>query len=101
MNKGKVILIVFVVLTYVLHSIPALALRTSVFFHGFPIVALTTKIQEYEPYSQHDRELLEKENAKLYRLTPSPIEEATQGHLYTWKVSKKVFIYFANYYGEG
>ena len=100
MKKGKTILIIFVILVYVLHSIPALALRTSVFFHGFPIVALTTDIQEYEPYSRHDRELLEKENSKLYRLTPPPIEEATQGHLYTWKVSKKVFIYFASYYGE-
>lgn len=103
MSKRKMFIIAFVVILFflLLHSVPALALRISVFLHGYPVVALTTEIQEYEPYNQHDRVLLKKENARLYKLTPPPIEEATQGYLYTWKVSKKAFIYFASYHGEG
>ncbi|SDZ15286.1 hypothetical protein [Tindallia californiensis] len=102
MTKRKAIAIGLVVLTFMLlHSTPALALRTSILFYGHPIVALTTEIQEYEPYSQDDKELLEKENAKFYRVTPAPVEKATQGHLYTWKVRKNIFIYFADYHGEG
>ena len=102
MTKRKIIVIGLVIsIIVLLHSIPTLALRTSIFFHGHPIVALTTEIEEHEPYSPEDSELLEKENAKLYRLTTPPIEKATQGHLYTWKVKKRVFIYFADYHGEG
>lgn len=92
--------IVIVIFT-LLHSTPGLALRTSVFFHGHPIVALTTEIEEYEPYSHQERTLFTQEKAKLYRLMPPPIEKDTQGHLYTWKVIKKVFVYYAHYYGEG
>ena len=92
---------VLVSICILLHSMPALALRTSIFFHGFPIAAFTTEIQEYEPYSPLDKKLLQEENTKLYRLTPPPVEKSTKGHLYTWKVSKKVFIYVASYYGEG
>jgi len=103
MSKRKVFVATFAIMLFflVVHSVPTLALRTSIFFHGYPVVAVTTEIQEYVPYSQYDRELLEKENARLFKLTPPPVEKATQGYLYTWKVSKKAFLYFARYHGEG
>ncbi|SNS34324.1 hypothetical protein SAMN05446037_100875 [Anaerovirgula multivorans] len=99
-RKTAIIICMFIFILVFLHSMSTLALRTSVFLHGYPIVALTTTIQEYEPYDQYNRELLQKENSRLYKLTPPPIEKATDGYLYTWKVNKKGYLYFASYYGE-
>ena len=86
LTKGKIALVLLVVVIVIIapiffHSTPTLALRTSVFFHGYPIVAITTNIHEYEPYSQQDKERIENENARLYKLSQPPIEKVTNGYL--------------------
>ncbi|MBU5307025.1 hypothetical protein KQI18_04410 [Clostridioides mangenotii] len=62
---------------------------------------MTTNVIDDEHHNKIDKELLKKENAKCYTLTNPPIEEATQGELRNYKVAKKGFLYFAEYYGEG
>ena len=39
-------------------------------------------------------------NAKCYTLTKPAFEKATQGDLRNYKVTKRGFLYFAEYYGE-
>ena len=92
---------IMVVIVVILHSVPTLALRSGIFLHGYPVSAFRAEIEEIDPPVPGDREMLENENAVLYRITPPPVEEATQGHLFTWKVKRKFFIYFASYDGEG
>ena len=80
----------------VLHLTPHLALRTHVFFMGYPIEAVKTGIVDDKFHNRTDW----KPNAKYYTLTKPPVERVTEGILHNFKVSKNGFLYFAEYFGD-
>ncbi|TCO69228.1 hypothetical protein [Marinisporobacter balticus] len=84
----------------ILHITPTIALRTHLFMTGHPIVSLSTGIGPDEFHNKIDKQLLESQNAKCYTLTKPAFEKATQGELRNYKVTKKSFLFFAEYYGE-
>ncbi|MBR7553738.1 hypothetical protein ACFFJI_00695 [Allobacillus sp. GCM10007491] len=100
--KKRIILFISVaVLFLLLHSTPNTALRTKVFFMGYPKAALTSPIIDDVYHNEVDKDQFAEMNAKAYTLTKPPIEKATQGELRNYVVKRLGFIYFAEYYGEG
>lgn len=92
------IIIVLICMYIGLHSTPYIALRTHVFMSGHPVIAVKTDIMDDKLHNRIDKEALEKENAKCYTLT-KPVR--TNGFILgNYKVSKRRFLYFAEYYGE-
>ena len=77
-----------------LHITPNIAIRTHLFMIEHPIISITTGIT----YDEVDKRALEGKNVKGYTLTKSAFDEATQRVLRDFKVTKKGFLYFANYY---
>ena len=84
----------------ILHSTPTLALRTHLFMNGHPIVSLSTGIVDDELHNNIDKQILESQNAKCYTLTKPAFEKVTQSNLSNYKVTKKGFLFYAEYYGE-
>ncbi|MGD6873716.1 hypothetical protein ACQCU1_16175 [Sutcliffiella horikoshii] len=94
MKKGKLIVLTgatVVIFFVMLHSNPTTALRTKVFFMGYPKAAFTSEIVEYEYGNLHDKD------SKGYVFTEPPIEKATQGYLDTYQVKKMGIFYFAEF----
>ena len=83
-----------------LHSTPSMALRTPVFFMGYPKAAITSEIIEDEFHNKIDKEKFMELHAKAYTLTKPPTEKATEGELRNFLVRKFGFLHFAEYYGE-
>jgi len=104
LNKRVITIIITLcclVLMYVLlHSTPLVALRTHLFMTGHPIVSFATGIVDDELHNKIDKQILESQNAKCYTLTKPAFEKATQSKLRNYKVTKKGFLFFAEYYGE-
>ena len=100
-KKEVIILIVIATIFLLLHSTPNTALRTKVFFMGYPKAALTSAIIHDEYHNEVDKDKFAELNAKAYTLTKPPIEKATQGELRNYLVRKFGFLHFAEYYGEG
>ncbi|MBU5427657.1 hypothetical protein KQI41_14805 [Tissierella pigra] len=104
MKKKKVLTITIIcgiiALYIVFHIIPTLALRTHLFMSGHPIIAFTTEIVDDEFHNKTDKQILESQNARCYTLTKPVFDKETKGQLRNYKVTKKGFIYFAEYYGE-
>lgn len=94
------VIIIPIILFYVLHSSPSIALRTHVLFDGHPILAVKTKIVDDKEHNVMDWNYLSKEHAKCYSLTKPPKEQATDSFLTNYIVRKKGFIYVAAYYGD-
>lgn len=69
------------------HATPEMAIRSHVFFMGYPISAIKADIEEYK-YG---------DGVIGYKITPPPIERATEGELDTYIVSKKWVFYFAKF----
>lgn len=101
LKKEVIILIVIGTFFLLLHSTPNTALRTKVFFMGYPKAALTSSIIHDEYHNEVDKVKFAELNAKAYTLTKPPIEKATQGELRNYLVRKYGFLHFAEYYGEG
>ncbi|WP_121612702.1 hypothetical protein [Mesobacillus foraminis] len=99
-KRGGVAVAILIALLIGLHSTPKLALRTYVFFTGYPIAAVTTGIIGDEYHNQVDKEAFARINAKAYTLTKPPVERATQGELRNYLVRKIGFLYVVEYYGE-
>lgn len=74
---------------------PDLALRTYVFRIGHPVVSFTTTIEDDNVHKD-----LETENIRFYTLDKAPADRATGNDMTSYKVTKKGFLYFAEYYGE-
>lgn len=91
-----VVLVIFILL----HSTPSMALRTHVFFMGYPKAAITSEIIEDEFHNNIDKEKFIELHAKAYTLTKPPTEKATEGELRNFLVKKFGFLHFAEYYGE-
>ncbi|WP_404460817.1 hypothetical protein [Sutcliffiella horikoshii] len=94
MKKGKLIVLtvaIIVIFFVMLHSNPTSALRTKVFFMGYPKVAFTSEIVEYEFVNLHAK------GSKGYLFTEPPMEKATQGYLDTYQVKKFGIFYFAEF----
>lgn len=91
---------VAVLVFLLLHSTPHSALRTHVFFMGYPTAAITSGIIEDEYHNRIDKQTFEELNAKAYTLTKPPIEKMTAGQLQNFLVTKTGFLYFAKYYGD-
>lgn len=100
MKKWISITVVIIGVFVLLHSTPNMALRTHVFFMGYPKAAITSGIIEDEFHNQIDKEKFVELNAKAYTLTKPPIEKATEGELRNFLVKKIGFLHFAEYYGE-
>jgi hypothetical protein len=110
-KRGKVILkkkrtvilnisVCLMIIYFILHATPSIALRTHLFMTGNAIVAITTGIEDDELHNKVDKESLECQNAKCYTLTKPAFEKATQSKLRNYKVTKIGFLFFAKYYGE-
>lgn len=100
--KKEVVFLVVIAITFLLlHSTPGTAIRTKVFFMGYPKAALTSSIIDDEFHNEVDKDRFAELNAKAYTLTKPPIEKATQGELRNYLVRKFGFLHFAEYYGEG
>ncbi|HEY4552872.1 MAG TPA: hypothetical protein VIG80_06735 [Bacillaceae bacterium] len=102
-GKKKLMIGMAVVLSAVfilLHSTPHLALRTHVFFQGYPKAALTSGVMDDAYHNEADQGALERLNAKAYTLTKPPVEKATAGQLRNFSVKKIGFLYFAEYLGD-
>ncbi|MGM0877840.1 MAG: hypothetical protein ACQEWV_24655 [Bacillota bacterium] len=100
MRKKVGVLSLIVAIIFLLHSTPHIALRTYVFFTGYPKAAITSEIIEDKYHNKIDKEKFVKLNAKAYTLTKPPIEKATQGELRNYLVRKIGFFHFVEYYGE-
>lgn len=101
MRKKVIVSILVFGMIFALHSTPHIALRTYVFFSGYPTIALTTSIIEDEYHNEIDKEMFEELNAKAYTLTTPPIEKATQGELRNFLVKKYGLFHIVEFYGEG
>jgi len=71
------------------------ALRTHLFVTGHPIVSFTTGIDVDKLHNK----LGSNKNIKFYTLTKPPYEKVTESSLSNYKVTKKGFLFFADYYG--
>ncbi|OOE12549.1 hypothetical protein [Fictibacillus arsenicus] len=101
-NKKRWLVIISLIIVFtLLHSTPSIALKTHVFFMGYPIAAITSGIVEDDFHNKVDKEKFAKINAKAYTLTKPPIEKATQGKLRNYLVRKIGIWYFAEFLGEG
>lgn len=98
MKKKVIIIVSLLVVIILLHSTPSMALRTHIFFMGYPIAAISSGIIEDKEHNEVDK--FAELNAKAYTLTNPPIEKATQGELRNFLVRKFGFLHFAEYYGE-
>lgn len=85
-------IIALVIMLYILMT-PVGALRFAIFRTGYPVSAFTMKLSD-NPYKTDI-----KSNEEIYTLINAPIEEATQGVLENWIVSKHSIFYFGEYYG--
>lgn len=79
-------LLIFIGLILGSHATPEMAIRSHVFFMGYPISAIKADIVEYE-YSNGITSTVE--NTQGFKIINPPIERATQGELNTYIVSKK------------
>ncbi|MDR7000198.1 hypothetical protein [Neobacillus niacini] len=100
MKKLIGIAVITVVIFLMLHSTPKLALRTCVFFMGYPKAAFITDIGDDEYHNKFDKKKFAKINAKAYTLTKPPFDKATESELRNYFVRKIGYLYFAEYYGE-
>jgi len=99
--KKKIIIIVSLLVVFiVLHSTPSMALRSHIFFMGYPKAAITSGITEDKEHNEVDKNKFAELNAKAYSLTNPPIEKATHGELRNYLVRKFGFLHFAEYYGD-
>ena len=100
-KKLRLLVFTFLIAIFLfLHSTPQTALRTKVFFMGYPIKAVTTDIIDDDFHNEMDKAEFAKQNAKAYTLTNPPIERATQGILSNYLVKKVGFLYFAKHIGH-
>ncbi|GAB0170867.1 hypothetical protein LSPCS325_43040 [Lysinibacillus sp. CTST325] len=100
MKKKIIIIVSMLVVIILLHSTPSIALRTHIFFMGYPKAAISSGIIEDKNHNEVDKEKFAELNAKAYSLTNPPIEKATQGELRNYLVRKFGFLHFAEYLGN-
>ena len=98
-KKWLPIAVLLLVVT-ILHSTPHLALRTHVFFLGYPKSAVMSGIVDDDYHNRIDKDKFAELNAKAYTLTEPPVEKATQGELRNFLVRKIGIWHIAAYYGE-
>ncbi len=77
------------------HITPQNAIRTHIFFTGHPIIASSSSIDKDEIYRE-----LETESISFYTVEKPPIDPITKNEMTSYKVTKKLFLFFAKYYGE-
>ncbi|AQQ52590.1 hypothetical protein [Planococcus lenghuensis] len=100
MRKRTLVLLTLLMIYVVTHCTPELALRTHVFFMGYPVIAVTTDIEDDPYHNDYHRTAFEQMNARAYMLTKPPIEKATESELVSFLVKKKGFLHYAEYLGE-
>lgn len=69
------------------------SLKFAIFREGYPIHSITIGLTD-KPYQAEVEN-----NQKIYSLVNPPIEEATQGKLENWIVSKYGVFYWGDFYG--
>lgn len=84
--------IILIIIGYLVMT-PMGALRLALLRTGFPIKAITLQV------SDHPYEVNVQSNEKIYTLKNPPTEEATQGVLENWIVSKHGIFYVGEYFG--
>ncbi len=93
-------LIAIGLLFVLLHLTPKMALRTHVFFMGYPIAAITSAIVNDEFHNEMYKKEFKEKNSKAFTLTDPPIEKASQGQLRNFKVTQVGYLNFADYLGN-
>jgi hypothetical protein len=94
------VIVIPILLFFIFHLTPSLAIRTFIFFNGHPIVAVTTKIVDNKELNPNDIEKFKKEHAKCYSLTKVPNEKDNDTDLLNYVVHKKGILYLAEYSGN-
>ncbi|MEQ6356054.1 hypothetical protein ABNX05_15610 [Lysinibacillus sp. M3] len=100
MKKKVIVIVSLLVVIILLHSTPSMALRTHIFFMGYPKAAISSGIIEDKEHNEVNKDKFAELNAKAYSLTNPPIEKATHGELRNFLVRKFGFLHFADYYGD-
>ncbi|WP_370044036.1 hypothetical protein [Lysinibacillus sp. RC79] len=100
MKKKVIIIVSLLVVIILLHLTPSMALRTHIFFMGYPKASISSGIIEDKDHNIVDKDKFAELNAKAYTLTNPPIEKATQGELRNFLVRKFGFLHFAEYLGD-
>lgn len=85
---------IIIILFIVIHITPQMALRTHLFFTGYPKFAFTSKVEEFERGEENKR-------IKFYTLNPPPIDRSTGNELLAYKITRIGFLYIATYHGGG
>lgn len=100
---NRFILISFIlgIFFLLLHSMPTLSIRSSLFFSGHFITAFKGEIVLNEEQQNIDKSTLEKNNEKIYTILDNDAKFFRTGNpIVNYKVKKISFIYFADAYGE-
>ncbi|MGE7909517.1 hypothetical protein [Lysinibacillus xylanilyticus] len=100
MKKKVIIIVSFLGVIILLHLTPSMALRTHIFFMGYPKAAISSGIIEDKEHNEVDKDKFAEFNAKAYSLTNPSVEKATQGELRNYLVRKIGFLHFAEYLGD-
>lgn len=104
MKKRKVLtvsLIVFVLSYLLLHISPSIAIRTRLITLGQirSISLLFSDIEEDDFHNKLDKKVAKKNNGKFYVITNEKSDSILRKP-YSWLVTKKYFLYFAQPYGK-
>ena len=84
----------------ILHITPALAVRSHLFVTGHPVAPFTVNVSFNKPQQNMDKDLLERENCKIYCIDGDITDNDIGTLIHNFKVKKIGFLYFADYYGE-
>jgi len=104
MKKRKILavsLIVFVISYLLLHISPSMAIRARLITLGQirSISLLFSDIEEDDFHNKLDKKVAKKSNGKFYVITNEKSDSILRKP-YSWLVTKKHFLYFAQPYGK-
>lgn len=104
MKKRKILavsLIVFMLFYLILHISPSMAIRTRLVTLGQirSISLLFSDIEEDDFHNKLDKKVAKKNNGKFYVIANEKSDSILRKP-YSWLVTKKYFLYFAQPYGK-
>ncbi|ENY99499.1 hypothetical protein ACED96_15205 [Clostridium thermobutyricum] len=94
------IIIAIIAIFIALHSTPSLSIRTKLLFDGYFLEFFKGDIVFNEFQHNLDKDILEKDNSKIYTFTGTNATYREGFLINNFKVKKVGFLYFADSYGE-
>ncbi|WP_243283734.1 hypothetical protein [Clostridium thermobutyricum] len=94
------IIMAIIVIFIALHSTPSLSIRTNLLFDGYFLEFFKGDIVFNEFQHNLDKDILEKDNSKIYTFTGTNATYREGFLINNFKVKKVGFLYFADSYGE-